>query len=100
MSDFAEKCRYRNHHDLKIDYEYWRAVYNEYKKAEVRKDDRDFQVGDLISFKVYSDGRLLNDGDNFCFIITHILRGGQYGIKDGYVMLSIEHCNENELSGI
>ncbi len=62
------------------------------KTMEVRIDDRDYQTGDRI--EVYnSDSRF----DCVTRTITHVLRGGQYGIEDGYVILSLEDSRIPEL---
>ena len=37
-------------HELKIKEEYWNAILRGDKTFELRKNDRDYQVGDLIHF--------------------------------------------------
>ena len=37
-------------HELKIKDEYYEDIISGTKKAELRKNDRDYQVGDLIHF--------------------------------------------------
>lgn len=39
-------------HELKIKQEYWDAIRSGIKPFEIRKNDRDFQVGDIVNFKV------------------------------------------------
>lgn len=39
-------------HELKIKQEYLDAVKSGIKPFEIRKNDRDFQVGDIVNFKV------------------------------------------------
>lgn len=79
-------------HILKLEECYWQAILQGKKKSEVRKDDRDFQSGDNIVFAINYP---LNNAEpepimEYQFKITHVLRGGQYGIESGYVVLSIE----------
>ena len=76
-------------HALKTHTEQFAALVSYAKKAEFRKDDRDFQVGDgldLIEWDPIEDEAMSN---RFRCVITHIVRGPAFGIPDGYVMLSI-----------
>jgi len=72
-------------HLLKIEEQYLRNLIDGRKKCEVRLNDRDYQVGDILSF--YDDD--LNDsGDYRNFEITHIHSG--VGLTDNYVCLSVK----------
>lgn len=84
-------------HELKTYPEYFSMVFSGSKKFEVRKDDRGFRIGDELLLRefvpkgYYEDG--LND-DNYTGRILHrridyILKGGQFGIEAGYVVLGI-----------
>jgi hypothetical protein len=66
-------------HELKIEKNYLQNILDGKKYAEVRYNDRDYQVGDTLEF---SDWR-----GKYSFIITHIHSG--LGMADGYVILSI-----------
>lgn len=60
---------------------------------EYRKDDRDFQVHDCLVLQEY-----LPDKDTFTSFalsmrVTHVLRGGQFGVPEGYCVMSIEPWN-------
>ena len=75
-------------HELKIQTPYFDAVITGKKKAELRKNDRDYRVGDML---------ILNEVDGLDYtkqksyqMVTHILPGGQFGIDKEYVILSIE----------
>ena len=84
-------------HVLKIKDEYFREVRDGFKKAELRKNDRDFQEGDFIHF-VGVDGEELQGHDRDVtprryniYRITHVLKDvPEYGLQDGYAILSIE----------
>lgn len=77
-------------HVLKIKDEYFYLAWNGTKKAELRRDDRDYEVNDLIHFVNVDGKEFLNFKDNI-FIITHILSHGiEYGLLNDYVMLSIK----------
>ena len=76
-------------HNLKILPEHFIAVQSGLKKAELRADDRKFEVGDLIDLCEWTGDTY--SGNVQRVVITHILRGcPQYGLKDGYCILSIK----------
>lgn len=79
-------------HTLKIKEEYYWEILKGSKTFELRKNDRDYQVGDLILFTDLS-GELLNQYSDIqpIFVITYILENvPQYGLKDGYCILGIK----------
>ncbi len=76
-------------HVLKIKDEYFKQVFLRTKTFELRKDDRDYEVGDLIHF-VNADGEDFYYGMGNLYQITYILKGvPEYGLQDGYAILSI-----------
>lgn len=80
-------------HELKTIPPHFGEVAAGAKTFEVRKADRDFKVGDYLSLREYRPelacGRGDFTGNHVTRVIKHILRGGQFGIEDGYVVLSI-----------
>lgn len=44
-------------HDLKIAPEHFHPVHSGKKTAELRKNDRGYQVGDLLHLREFSDGK-------------------------------------------
>ena len=75
-------------HELKILPKYYTEVVIGNKTYELRKDDRDYKVNDLIVLKEYSNGSYT--GNEFNVTIKHILRNcPDYGLKDGYVIISL-----------
>lgn len=72
-------------HELKTAPDVFDAVWCGLKTAEFRKNDRDFQVGDWL---------WLRDWDGTCYCasvaaeITHIVFGPNFGIPEGFAMLS------------
>ena len=74
-------------HELKIKKEYADFVLNGIKTFEIRKNDRDYQVGDLVKFKVIDGDLEMPD----VYLITYVLKGvPQYGLSDDYVVFSIK----------
>ena len=75
-------------HELKISSKYYRDVVIANKTYELRKDDRNYKVGDLLILKEYDNGSY--SGNVFNVTIKHILKNcPEYGLMDGYVILSI-----------
>ena len=76
-------------HELKIKPEYFQAVWDGKKKAELRKDDRDYHVGDVLILYEWNGEEYT--GSAIAVRVTHILRDcAEYGLADGYCILSIE----------
>ena len=67
----------RMKHELKIEKQHLENLLSGKKKAEVRYNDRYYQVGDILEF-----------GRNIHFLITHIHSG--LGMKEPFVVLSVE----------
>lgn len=75
-------------HELKTWPEHFWDVWEGKKKVELRKDDREFQVGDTLVLHEWSP--VLEDYTMFVqkVTVTHILRGRPW-LTDGYVAMSI-----------
>ncbi|CEQ19681.1 ASCH/PUA domain-containing protein [Paraclostridium sordellii] len=74
-------------HELKILPEYYEKVISGEKSFEVRKDDRQFSVGDLIRLKEFDKDFT---GRDYLVKIIYKLNGGNYGLEKGYCILSIK----------
>ena len=80
-------------HELKILPQHFQAVWNGTKRAELRKDDRGFQVGDILALREW-DGEKYT-GSGIAVRVTHILKDcPEYGLADGYCILSIKPLSE------
>mgnify|MGYP000173923804 CR=1 FL=1 len=78
-------------HQIKIDRALFQDLRLGRKTAEVRKDDRNYQVGDILIIYPFDKETGKPDGVDFvCREITHKLSGGQFGIEQGYCLLSIK----------
>ena len=77
-------------HELKVDPELFRAIRGGFKTAEIRKDDRGFEVGDILI--LYPFDRATGRAASPHVIhreVTHKVVGGQFGIEAGYCLLSM-----------
>ena len=73
-------------HELKLQQPFFDDVFFNRKDFEVRKNDRDFKVGDRLKLIEYP-----NDNPRFVLMdIKYILQGGQFGIESGYVVLGLK----------
>lgn len=87
-------------HEIKIDPKYLIRIIEEEKMFEVRINDRDYQVGDIIKFLPVENKETNFNSDNKLNVnsiikmkipfykITYIHSG--LGMKDGYVIWSIK----------
>lgn len=75
-------------HELKILPQYYRAVLERRKTFEVRKNDRNFQVGDSVCLREYDPLFEQYTGRIWYGDITYILDSPLY-CKRGYVIMSI-----------
>lgn len=76
-------------HYLKIKPEYYKDVECGIKTFELRKNDRNFQVGDVLMLIKLDDKG--NETDQVTRVkVNYILKDcPQYGLKDGYAILGI-----------
>lgn len=72
-------------HELKILPEYFEEVETNHKTFEIRKNDRDFQVGDILILNEWDGGYTDNSVER---LVTYILSDNKY-VKEGYVIMSI-----------
>lgn len=60
------------------------------KPFEVRRNDRDYQVGDTVVLHEWNPGSERYTGRKLDRRITYILAGGQFGVEQGYVVLGLK----------
>lgn len=75
-------------HDLKIYPEFFSAVCTGVKRAELRKNERDYRVGDTLHLMETPRGSCHRTGEFINVKITHIADVGEW--MPGYVLLSVE----------
>ena len=76
-------------HELKTWTPFFTHVWNSTKRFEVRKDDRGFKVGGQVILREYNNELKGYTGYEVRAVIDYVLKGGQFGIEDGYCILSI-----------
>lgn len=76
-------------HDLKCHPEHFDALLSGAKTAELRLNDRSYQVGDTLTLRNYDPIDNSYDGLWIMVKVTHILSGKPW-LADGYVMLSFD----------
>ena len=83
-------------HELKILHEYLIDVALGKKTFELRKNDRDYQVGDLIRFIDLNATYKIIDG-NTLYRITYVLKDVEkYGLDKDYCILAIKRLEIKE----
>ena len=89
-------------HELKLDTFYFDDVKSGLKTFEIRKNDRDYQIGDLLALSSFENGSYrrwastmnhigndpvgIHEADTILMTVTYIT---DYEQKDGYVVMSI-----------
>ena len=82
--------------EKKILPEYFKEVKACRKTFELRKDDRDYQRGDILVLREW-DGEKYT-GSAICVKVTYILQNAEkYGLKDGYVIMGIRHLEAYDM---
>lgn len=82
--------RTRQVHDLKTWPIYFDSVVEGRKTLDLRKNDRDFRVGDLLILREYEPDRQAYTGYVAVAEITHmVLNASEFGLAEGFAALSI-----------
>ena len=77
-------------HKIKIKKKYYDAVLSGEKTFEIRKNDRDYQVGDIIHFvPIADDCNMIIPHNPNEYKITYVFHGGEYGLEKGYCVFGI-----------
>ena len=70
-------------HEIKILPQYFEDANKRIKTFELRKDDRDYQVGDIVTLREWNGEEYT--GQMIFVRIKYVLRDcPEYGLKDGY----------------
>ena len=76
-------------HTLKTDSPVFDAMLRGDKDFDVRPDDRGFKIGDMVVLLDHYPDANVFSGRAMTRLIKYILKGGQYGIEPGYVVLGL-----------
>ena len=84
-------------HDLKIWPEYFDSLANDQRTAEIRQNDRDFHVGDIIHFREWAPSSAAFTGRRVSRQVTYVFHGPFYHgaggfavVPQGYAILSLK----------
>lgn len=84
-------------HAIKIQSEHFSEVLIHRKTQEVRLNDRDYQTGDCLNLReIDSKGQFT--GQEMNAEVSHVLHGGQFGIAEGWCVLSLKCGTEDSAS--
>lgn len=76
-----------NHHRIKIEREYFKLVKTGIKKFEIRKNDRNYKVGDTFNLIEREYG--VETGNEIEDLkIRYVYKGIEYGLKEGYCIFN------------
>ncbi len=79
------------HHKIKIRSEYFKAVVQENKRFEVRKNDRDYKLGDTVSmFEINEQG---DQTGSYCTLVISYILTDLDGIDTGYCVFGWREWN-------
>lgn len=88
-------------HELKTHPDPFTEVWNGRKRFEFRLNDRDYRVGDTLRLREWVPDGAESDDDGFglagrytgriwCGRVTYALYGPDFGVPEGYVVMSLE----------
>jgi hypothetical protein len=79
-------------HELKTWPEHYDNVVKGAKTFEIRKNDRDFRVGDTVALRRFCPEKKEYTGEECVIYISHLLDGKntQFGLSPDYCILSIK----------
>ena len=84
-------------HEIKLDISFCDAVLCDEKTFEVRKNDRNYQIGDLVRF--IPVGILFHPVEHpikdKTYKITYVLSG--WGIEEGFCVFAIKEATNNDI---
>lgn len=83
-------------HSLKTHKQYFRAVISGMKTFEIRKNDRDFKIGDFLALNEYDAEDECYTGNSCLVYVDYILNDNKY-CKTDYVVMSIKPVHATKL---
>ena len=85
-------------HELKLDRKFFKRVREGKKRAELRYNDRNYKVGDLLFLKEVAGTDRRHTGNRIMVKVLDIVTHDEFpaGIREGYVMLSFRELTLDE----
>lgn len=77
-------------HELKTWIDPFTAIVSGMKRHEIRKNDRQFELGDLLVLREYDEKRKEYTGRRASVRVTCVSRGGTWGLPKDMDVMSIE----------
>jgi len=77
-------------HELKTWIDSFTAIVSGMKRHEIRKNDRQFEPGDILVLREYDDKEGEPTGRNVIAAVTYVSRGGTWGLPVDLDVLSIK----------
>lgn len=86
----------RKLHFIKIFEQYYKKILTREKTFELRKDDRGYQIGDILGFKVIDENKNELKYPSKLFEITYILKNplNVGGLEKDYAVMSIKEYKQ------
>lgn len=79
-------------HALKIEQQFFEAVIDKEKTFEVRKNDRNFKVGDYLALNEVNDTSKGYTGRALLLKVTYVLKDERF-CKEGFAILGFNLCS-------
>lgn len=83
-------------HTLKTWPAFFTAILERRKTYEIRKNDRNFQVGDELLLQEWDPVAKAYSGREQLVDVTYMTQGGQWGIPEGICVMGIRFLKPNE----
>ena len=77
----------RQTHELKLWPACFAAVQSGTKPFDVRENDRNFQVGDVLALREFDPDTEQYTGQNIIRWVSYVLQGGAFGVQPGWCVL-------------
>jgi len=99
MSEKQNKNEFRpkKEHHLKTWPSFFRDVRSNGKSFELRRNDRDFKVGDTLFLNEWDPEFEVYSGECEKRTISYVFAGGRFGLGKGFCILSFEPVNPGTL---
>lgn len=85
-------------HELKCWPEQFSALWDGSKNFELRKNDREFQVGDFLLIKEWIPSTEEYTGSSLLRKVSYVLRGPSWGLAEDHCIMSIDILNDRDIA--